>query len=103
MNGWMDSFITIFKCRGIDLRTGRSGSGSVERLDHHAVLSKLLQVIQCVHLTVPCGFHLHYTVLSITARSILPITDLIATDHSILELFLRSLGGVKRKDVNLKL
>ena len=82
---------TIFQCGGVDLSTGWTRPGSVEGLDHHPVLGKLLQVVQGVHLTVPGGFHLYYAVLAVAARAVLPVTDLVASDDSVLQLLLRSL------------
>lgn len=85
---------TILQCCSVDLSTGRTGPRSVEGLNHDAVLCKLLQVVQGVHFTVPCSFHLHYAVLAVAAWTILPVTDLVASDHPVLKLLL---GRLKEK------
>lgn len=82
---------TIFQRGSINLSTGWTRPSSVEGLNYNPVLGKLLQVVQGVHFTVPCSFHLHYAVLAIAAWSVLSVTDLVASDYSVLQLLLRSL------------
>lgn len=85
--------LTVFQRGGVDLSTGRACPGSVEGLDHDPVLGKLLEVVQGVHLAVPCGFHLYDAVLAVAAWAVFPVTDLVASDDPILQLLLRSLRG----------
>lgn len=87
--------LTIFQCGSIDLWAGGPCAGSVKSLDNHTILSKLLQVVQSVDLAIPGGLHLHNAVLAITARAVLSVTNLVTPDHTILQLFPRSLRNEK--------
>jgi len=83
--------LTVLQRGGVDLAGRRSRPRAVERLHHHPVLGKLLQVVQRVDLAVSRGLHLHNAVLAVAARAVLPVPDLVATDHPVLQLLLRGL------------
>lgn len=82
------AILTILQCGGIDLAGRRPRARAVECLHHHPILRKLLEVVQCVDLAVPCGLHLHDAVLPVAAWAVLPVANLVATDHPILQLLL---------------
>lgn len=96
-NGYFIIILTIFQRRSIDLWARGPCASSVKSLNDHTVLSKLLQVVQGVDLTVASGFHLHNAVLAITARAIFSITDLVTPDNAILQFFPGSLKSIKYK------
>lgn len=91
LNGCFVIILTIFQRGGVDLRARGPRPGSVEGLNDHTVLSKLLQVVQGVDLAVAGGFHFHNAVLAIAAGAIFSITDLVTPDNAVLQLFPGSL------------
>lgn len=76
--------LTILQGGGIDLAGRGPCASSIEGLDHHPILSKLLEVVQGVDLAVSSGLHLHNAVLPIAARTVLSVANLVAPDHTIL-------------------
>lgn len=84
-------FLTIFQGGRIDLRTRRPRPGPVEGLDHHSVLSKLLEVVKGVYFAVSSRFHLHDTILAVAAWAIFSVANLVAADKTVLQLLLRCL------------
>lgn len=83
---------TVLKSCGDDFLRRRSDASPVTGLHHHAILGELFQVIQCINLTVPRGVDADDVELEVSPRAVLPITDLVPTDNSILQMLLRSLN-----------
>lgn len=89
---WSWAVLTVLQRGGVDLAGRGPRARAVERLHHHPVLRKLLEVVQRVDLAVPRGLHLHDAVLPVAARAVLPVANLVATDHPVLQLLL---GGLR--------
>lgn len=80
--------LTVLQCGSIDLAGGGPCPSPIESLDHHAILGKLLEVVQSVDLAVPGGLHLHDAVLPVAARTVFSVANLIAPDDTVLQLLL---------------
>lgn len=83
---------TVLKSGGDDFLRRRSNPSPVTGLYHHAILGEFFQVIQCIHLTVPSGVDADDVELEISPCAVLPITYLVPTDNSILQVLLWSLN-----------
>lgn len=77
---------------GSDDFLGRwAGPRAVTGLHHQPVLGKLVEVVQGVNLAVPRGVYADDVELEVTACAVLTVTDLVATDNPILQVFFGSL------------
>lgn len=86
------TFLTILQGFGDHLLGGRPSAGPVRSLHHHAVLGKLLQVVQCDALRgVSCGVHTDDGELVAATRAVLPVAHLVAPDHTVLQMLVRRL------------
>lgn len=83
---------TVLKSRGDDFLRRRSDASPVTGLYHHAILGEFFQVIQCINLAVPGGVDADDVELEIPPCAVLPITDLVPADDSILQVLLWSLN-----------
>lgn len=83
---------TVLKSCSDDFLRRRSDPSPVTGLHHHAILGEFLQVIQCINLAVPSGVDADDVELEISPRAVLPVTDLVPTDNSILQMLLWSLN-----------
>lgn len=83
---------TVLKSCGDDFLRRRSNSSPVTGLHHHAILGEFFQVIQGINLTVPRGVDADDVELEIPPRAVLPISYLVPTDDSILQVLLWSLN-----------
>lgn len=84
---------TVLKSCGDDFLRRRSNPSPVTGLHHHAILGEFFQVIQCINLTVPRGVNADDVELEISPSTVLPISYLVPTDNSILQVLLWSLNG----------
>ena len=85
---------TILKSSGDDFLRRRSYSSPVTSLNYHAILCEFLQVIQGINFAVPCGINTDDVELEIATCTVLPITYLVSTNYSILQVLLRSLNRI---------
>lgn len=85
---------TILKSSGDDFLRRRSYSSPVASLDYHAILGEFFQVIQCINFTVPSGINADDVELEIAPCTVLPITYLVSTNNSILQVLLWSLNRI---------
>lgn len=83
---------TILKSSGDDFLRRRSYSSPVTSLDYHAILGEFFQIIQCINFTVPSGINTDDVELEISPCTVLPITYLVSTNNSILQVLLWSLN-----------
>lgn len=70
---------------------GRSWSCAVACLNHHLILCELLQVVQGERLRLTRALHAQADELVASIHRVLPVAHLIASDHTVLQVFLRSL------------
>lgn len=88
--------LTVFQGLGDNLLGGGSCARSVCSLDDHAVLRELLQVVQHDALRGVSGrVHADYGELVIPSRTVLPVANLEAADHAVLQMLL---GRLKKED-----
>lgn len=85
---------TILKSSGDDFLRRRSYSSPVTSLNYHAILCEFLQVIQGINFTVPCGINTDDVELEIATCTVFPITYLVSTNNSILQVLLWSLNRI---------
>lgn len=83
---------TILKSCGDDFLRRRSDASTVTGLYHHAILGEFFQVVQCINLAVTSGVNADDVELEISPRAVFPVTDLVATDNSVLQMLLWSLN-----------
>lgn len=88
---------TILEGGGDDFLRRRPRAGPVTRLHHQAVLGELVEVVQGVDLTVPGGVDADDVELEVAPRAVLAVTDLVASDDPILQMFLGSLCRKEKK------
>lgn len=87
--------LTILQCGRDDLLGGGSSPSAVAGLHHHPILGEFLQAVQGDALTVvvvPRRFHGDDIELVVSPGAELPVAHLVASDRSVLEVLLRSLG-----------
>lgn len=81
------AMLTVLQGFGDHLLRGRTSPGPVSRLDNHAVLCELLQVVQhnALH-CVSCGVHADDGELVASTGAVLPVAHLVASDHAVLQV-----------------
>lgn len=88
---------TILEGGGDDFLRRRPRAGPVTRLHHQAVLGELVEVVQSVDLAVPGGVNADDVELEVAPSAVLAVTDLVASDDPILQMFLGSLCSKEKK------
>lgn len=82
---------TILEGGGDDFLRRRPRASPVTRLHHQAVLGELVEVVQGIDLAVPGGVDADDVELEVAPSAVLAVTDLVASDDAILQMFLGSL------------
>jgi hypothetical protein len=88
---------TILEGGGDDFLRRRPCAGPVAGLHHQAILGELMEVVQRVYLTVPSGVNTDDVELEVAPSAVLSVTYLVATDNTVLQVFL---GSLNRKGKN---